>query len=88
VHLLVLLRRADVDPVAVVHVGDERLAPLDERREVAALDRPGRVLRDAVEGLGLEHVDAGVDRVAGDLVGLRLLEEPRTLPSASVSTRP
>ena len=30
---------------------------------------------NAVEGVRLEHVDAGVDRVAGDLVGLRLLEE-------------
>src|SRR6185436_19673269 len=28
------------------------------------------------EGLGLEHVDTGVDRVAGDLVWLRLLQEP------------
>ncbi len=71
----VLLRRADVDPVALVDVGDERLAALDQRREVAALDRVGRVLRDAIEGLRLEDVDAGVDVVGGDLVGLRLLEE-------------
>ena len=70
-----LRRRADVDPVAVVDVGDEGLAALDQRREVAALDRPGRVLRNAVERLRLEHVDAGVDRVAGDLVLARLLEE-------------
>ena len=41
VHLQVLLRRADVDPVAAIDVGDERLAALDQRREVAALDRPG-----------------------------------------------
>ena len=75
VHLEVLRRRADVDPVAVVDVGDERLAALDERREVAALDRPGGVLRDAIEGVRLEDVDAGVDGVAGDLVFARLLEE-------------
>src|SRR5688572_20394611 len=30
VHLRVLLRRPDVDPVAVVDVGDERFLPLDE----------------------------------------------------------
>ena len=42
----------------------------------AALDRPGRVFRDAVEGVGLENVDAGVDSVAGDLVRARLLQKP------------
>ena len=71
----VLGRRADVDPVAVVHVGDEGLAALDQRREVAPLDRPGGVLGDAVEGLRLEHVNAGVDRIARDFVLTRLLEE-------------
>src|SRR6185369_3484644 len=65
--LLVLFRRADVDPVAAIDVRHERLAPLDERRKEAALDRPRGVLGNAVEGIGLEHVDAGVDRVAGDL---------------------
>ena len=73
--LLVLFRRADVDPVTAIDVRHERLAPLDERRKEAALDRPRGVLGDAVEGIGLEHVDARVDRVAGDLVRLRLLEE-------------
>src|SRR6185436_4917266 len=71
----VLRRRADVDPVAVVDVGDEGLAPLDERGEIAAFDRPGNVARDAVEGVWLEHVDPGVDVVGGDLVGVRLLEK-------------
>ena len=75
VHLEVFRRRADVDPVAVVDVRHEGLAALDQRRKVAALDRPGRVLRNAIERLGLEDVDAGVDRVAGDLVLARLLEE-------------
>ena len=76
VHLQVLHRRPDVDPVAVVHVRDERLAALDERRKEAALDRPGRVLRDAIERIRLEDVDAGVDRIARDLVFAGLLEEP------------
>ena len=79
--LHVFRRRADVDPVAVVHVGDERLAALDERRKEAALDRPGGVLGNPVERVRLEHVDAGVDRVAGDLVVARLLQEP---PDAAV----
>src|SRR4029453_3550708 len=33
--LQVFRRCADVDPVAIVHVGDEGLAPLDERRKKA-----------------------------------------------------
>src|SRR4029077_15974737 len=70
------LGRADVDPVAPIDVRDERLAPLDERRKEAPLDGPGHVLRNAVERFGLEDVDAGVDRVARDLVGVRLLEKP------------
>src|SRR5947209_7172232 len=39
VHLGVLAGRADVDPVAVIHVGDEGFGALDERGEIAALDR-------------------------------------------------
>ncbi len=75
VNLHVLVRRADVDPVAAIDVGDERLLPLDERRKKAALDRPRGVLRNAIEGVGFEDVDAGVDRVAGDVLGLRLFEK-------------
>ena len=48
-HLRVFLGRADVDPVAVVRVGDEGLAAFDERGEEAALDRPGGVRRDPIE---------------------------------------
>src|SRR6185436_14591391 len=33
--LLVLFRRADVDPVTAIDVGHERLAPFDERRKEA-----------------------------------------------------
>src|SRR5690349_20013949 len=38
VYLRVLPGRADVDPVAVIDVGDERLSALDERRKIAAFD--------------------------------------------------
>ncbi len=75
VRLAVFLRRADVDPVAAIDVRDERLAVGDERREIAALDRKRRLGGNPVERLGLEHVDAGVDRVAADLVRRRLFEK-------------
>src|SRR5436190_8621929 len=74
-HLGVFGGGADVDPVAVIDVGDECFTALDERREIAALDRPGNVARTPVERVRLEHVNAGVDVVGGDLVGIRLLEE-------------
>ncbi len=49
---------------------------LDERRKEAALDRPRRVLGNAIERVRLEHVDAGVDRVTVDLVRLGFFEKP------------
>src|SRR4030095_6922223 len=82
VHLHVLLRRADIDPITPVYVGDERLAALDQRGKEAALDRPGSVFRNSIERLWLEHVDSRVDRVAGDLVRFRLFE--KTLDVAAV----
>src|SRR5688500_8962106 len=57
VHLRVLLRRPDVDPVTVVDVGDERFLPLDEGRKVAALDGPGHLAGNPVERIRLQHVD-------------------------------
>src|SRR2546425_517918 len=74
--LHVLIGRADVDPVAPVDVGHKRFSAFDERRKEAALDRPRHVLRDAIEGVGFEDVDARVDRVARDLVRLGLFEKP------------
>src|SRR5260221_7868201 len=73
---------SDVDPVALLDVRDKRLAALDERREEAPLDGPRRVFRDAVERVGLEDVDPGVDRVARDLVFPRLLQEPMDVAGA------
>ena len=86
--LQVLRRRADVDPVAAYDVGDEGLAALDQRREIAALDRSRRVLRDPVEGARLQDVDAGVDRVLVISWGAGFSRNRVTLPSASDSTRP
>src|SRR5207237_7041144 len=74
--LHVYIGRADVDPIAFRDVADERFAAFDERGEEAPFDRPGRLLGDAIEGLRLEDIDAGVDCVARNLVRLGLLEEP------------
>ena len=76
VHLHVLVGGADIDPIPSIDIGEEGFAALDERREEAALDRPGLFLRDAIEGIGLEDVDAGVDGVAGDFVGVGFFQEP------------
>ena len=72
----VRLERADVLPVAVGDVAEQRLAPLQDRREHVTGEVDDLALRDEVEHLGLEHVDAGVDRVREDLAPGRLLEEP------------
>src|SRR5579859_1197239 len=73
--LQILRRSADVDPVAVVDVRHERLPAFNERREEAAFDRPRGVLRDPIERVRLEHVDPGIDGVAGDLAIPRLFQE-------------
>ena len=68
------LERADVFPVAVDDRAVERLAFLEQLREHVG----GEVdlsFADVVEDLGLEHVDAGVDRVGEHLTPRRLLEE-------------
>src|SRR5688500_9632201 len=49
VHLRVLLRRADVDPVAVVDVGHEGLTTFDQGRKETALDGPRHVSGNPVE---------------------------------------
>ena len=49
VRLSVLGRRADVEPVAVRDVRDERLPVADERREIVALDRGRRAERNPVQ---------------------------------------
>ena len=61
-HLDVFFRRADVDPVAGVDVGEERLVPRIERREVLTFDGDRPSTRHAVERRRFQHVDAGVDQ--------------------------
>ena len=70
------LEGADVLPVALGHVAEERLAGLEQGGEHVGreVDRP-RPPVDEVEDLGLEDVDAGVDGVAEHLAPGRLLEE-------------
>src|SRR6185436_13713072 len=74
-NLDVLVRRADVDPIPAIHVSDECLSTLDQRREKTALDGPRHVFGDAIEGIRLQYVDPGVDGVAGNLVRRGLLQE-------------
>ena len=56
-------------------VAVERRALRQQLREELLREVVGLALRDAVEQLGLDHVDAGVDRVGEDLAPRRLLEE-------------
>ena len=75
VRLPVLVEVADVLPVAVHHVAVDRAAHLEQQREELLREVEGPVGRDVLQHLGLEHVDAGVDRVGEDLAPRRLLEE-------------
>ena len=70
------LQGPDVLPVAVGHVPVEVLAGGQCGRERLAGEVHRLALGDVVEDLRLEHVDAGVDRVAEDLAPGRLLQEP------------
>ena len=75
VRLPVLVEVADVLPVAVADVAVDRPAHLEQQREelLREVERP--VGGDVPQHLGLEHVDAGVDRVGEHLPPRRLLEE-------------
>src|SRR5205085_5397373 len=76
VRLPELVEVADVLPVAVADVAVDRTAHLEQQREELLREVVRAVARHVLEHLRLEHVDAGVDRVAEDLPPPRLLEEP------------
>ena len=80
VGLQVLLQAADVLPVALAHHAVERLVHVEQLREQVVAEVVGLPLGDVVEDLGLEHVDAGVDRVGEDLAPARLLQEALDAP--------
>ncbi len=75
VGLQVLLEAADVLPVAVADHAVERLVHVEQLGEQVVAEVVGLPLGDVVEDLGLDHVDAGVDRVGEDLAPARLLQE-------------
>ena len=75
VRLPVLVEIADVLPVALCDVAVERLAHLQEKREQLLREVVGAIGRDALQDLGFEHVDPGVDRVRENLAPGGLLEE-------------
>src|SRR5207249_5768601 len=80
VDLEVLLGGADVDPVAAVHVGGHVVAAAEEGGEEGALDRVVHAGRHQLERRRLQHVDAGVDRVGGDLLRGGLFDEAAHAP--------
>ena len=82
VRLAVLLDRPDVLPVLVLRhdVAVQRRALGQQLGEQLLREVVGLALRDAVEQLRLDHVDAGVDRVGEDLSPRRLLEEALDAP--------
>ena len=80
VRLPELVEVADVLPVALRDVAVERSTHLEEEREelLREVERPA--LRHMAQHLGIEDVDAGVDRVREDLAPRRLLEEALDAP--------
>ena len=76
VRLPVLVEVADVLPVAVQHVAVQRPAHLEQQREQLLREVVRTVGGNVPEHLGLEHVDARVDRVGEHLAPRGLLEEP------------
>ena len=80
VRLPVLVEVADVLPVAVHDVAVDRPTHLEQQREELLREVVRPLGRDVLQHLGLEHVDAGVDRVREDLPPGRLLEEALDLP--------
>ena len=75
VRLPVLVEVADVLPVALHRQPVERPPHLQEERKELLREVEGPVGRNVLEHLGLEDVDAGVDRVGEDLPPRGLLEE-------------
>ena len=80
VRLPELLEVPDVLPVAVEHVPVDRPAHLEQQREQLLREVVRAVARDVPEHLGLEHVDARVDRVGEHLAPRRLFQEPLDAP--------
>jgi hypothetical protein len=70
------LERADIFPVAVDDGAEQPEALVEHRGEHVAGEVDDLAGGDEVEHAGLQHVDAGVDRVGEHLTPRRLLEEP------------
>jgi hypothetical protein len=75
VGLVVGVEGADVLPVPVGHVPEQRPGVVEQLREDVAREVDAGALFDVVEDLGLEDVDPGVDGVAEHLAPAGLLEE-------------
>ena len=75
VRLAVLLEVADVLPVAVEHAAVDRASHLEQQRKELLREVVRPVGRHVLHDLGVDDVDAGVDRVGEHLAPRRLLEE-------------
>src|SRR5262245_502486 len=85
VGLQVAGRRADVYPVAGPSVGVKLLVGREQGGKELVLERELLPRRNVIEHARLQNIDAGVDRLAGDLFRLRLLDEtPRTAVRAGL----
>src|SRR5205823_10411869 len=71
----VRVERAHILPIALGDGAEEGLALLEQLWEHLGREVDRLAAGDEVEDLRLEHVDAGVDRVAEDLAPAGLLEE-------------
>ena len=80
VRLAVLIQVSDVLPVAVADVAVERAAHLEQEREELLREVVRAVGRHVPQDLGLEDVDACVDRVRENLAPGGLLEEALDAP--------
>ena len=80
VRLAELLEVADVLPVAVENMPVDRAPHLEQQGEQLLGEVVRPVGGDVTKHLGLEHVDARVDRVREDLAPRGLLEEAFDLP--------
>src|SRR5262245_62670291 len=69
------MRRADVYPVTGPSVGVKLLVGREQGGKELVFERELLSPRNVVEYARLQNVDAGVDCLAGDLFGLRLLDE-------------
>jgi len=69
----VFLRGSDIDPIAVEDIGKDEFFFLKQRRKQSSFKGVGFAFRHVSKNRWFEHIDAGIDVVAGDFGRSRLL---------------